>query len=131
MHISKTNICKTVTEQTLGLLLSSDMKSHVAFLLIYFNFLSWFNSEGRQGRWNGVSPNILAFLCTGCCCEHQIGKRYEQTPMYFKHLLSNWRCRRYDKIRKNHLRLVGLKYAMFSLHEKWNNYPHPCRTVIA
>ena len=31
----------------------------------------------------------------------------------------------------NYLWLLGLEYAKFSLHEKWNNWPHPYRTVIA
>ena len=29
---------------------------------------------------------------------------------------------------KNHLRLFGLEYAKFSLHEKWKKCPHPYRT---
>ena len=33
--------------------------------------------------------------------------------------------------RSNHLRLFGLEYDKFSLHEKWNNCPHSCQTVIA
>ena len=32
---------------------------------------------------------------------------------------------------KNHLWLLGLEIAKFSLREKWNNYPHPHWTVIA
>ena len=31
---------------------------------------------------------------------------------------------------KNYLWLLGLEYAKFSLHEKWNNCAHPCRIVI-
>ena len=31
---------------------------------------------------------------------------------------------------KNHMRLLGLEYAKFSLREKWNNCLHPYRTVI-
>ena len=32
---------------------------------------------------------------------------------------------------KNHLWLLGLEYAKFSLHEKWKNGTHPYRTVKA
>ena len=32
---------------------------------------------------------------------------------------------------KNPMRLLGIEYAKFSLHEKWNNCLHPYRTVIA
>ena len=37
------------------------------------------------------------------------------------------RCEKQQKITW----LLGLKYAKFSLHEKWNNCQHPYRTVIA
>ena len=32
---------------------------------------------------------------------------------------------------KNHMWLLGLEYAKFSLHEKWNKCQHPYRTVMA
>ena len=32
---------------------------------------------------------------------------------------------------KNHLWLLRLEYAKFSLYEKWNNCPHPYQTIIA
>ena len=47
------------------------------------------------------------------------------------HLCIGYVCHVWHSARwsKNHLLLLELKHAKFSLHEKWNNYHHPYLTV--
>ena len=58
----------------------------------------------------------------------------------YAHLTASYTCDYMGNVRyvehaakssKNHIWLLGLEYAKFSLHEKWNNCSHPYRTVIA
>ena len=81
--------------------------------------------------------------CTGARIKndtrHARHKQYTHTGIAYVHLIAPHTCDYMGYVRhvghatrrsKNHMWVRGLEYAKFSLHEKWNNCPHPYRTVI-
>ena len=73
---------------------------------------------------NNILPDVLDTNSIDACIAYMF-----TSPAPHLGLCTPWRAR-YEKQQKSHW-LFALEYAKFSLQEKWNNCPHPYRTVGA